>query len=434
MALLLEKSNWSVKNYVLSVSIIIVSTLLAFFIWKGTTVFDKGTDIPIIFMMDSMSENYMAEYQLDRSTPMPKDEDFVFYVETEQMPKDLALYISTNDSWVGFRSVELSNRNYLIGRTKLNADNILTVAYLKTDDSDLSKSVSSYLDETFEPILWAVVGTFILAIFMIVYMTLKFIRPLRQLKDWTSQLNKNDRITNIPNFTFEELNGLANTLAESLNENLRLIDKDKFFLRAASHELRTPISVSSINIELMNMYLEIQPVSPKLSVPLLRIENAVKDMQQLSETLLWLDHDGGSSIESTQFDLRSTINSIVADSRYLLKNKNVDIAINCENSSITCNFSSFKIVLGNIVRNAMQYTINGRIEINLNEQMALIRNVDTNETPINTNNMGDVNNTDNADYGYGLGLILVEKICNKGDWKYSTSNIVGGREVQILFK
>jgi signal transduction histidine kinase len=428
MVLLLENSNWSVKNYILSVSIIIVSTLLVFFIWKGTTIFDKGTDIPIIFMMDAMSEDYIAEYQLDRSTPMPKDEDFVFYVETEQMPQHLALYISKNSSWTGFRSIELSNRSYLIGRTKLNADDFLTIAYHKTDDSELSISVNAYLNEAFEPLLWAVIVTFVLSIFMIVYMTLKFIRPLRELKDWTSQLNKSNRITNVPNFTFEELNGLANTLAESLNENLRLIEKDKFFLRAASHELRTPISVSSVNVELMNMYLEIQNISPKLTVPLLRIENAVKDMQQLSETLLWLDHEGGSSIESTQFDLKSAINTIVSDSRYLLTNKNVDITINCENSNITCNFPSFKIVLGNIVRNAMQYTSNGIIEISLDKKMALIKNVDSNETPVNAVNV------DNSDYGYGLGLILVEKICNKGNWKYSTSNIVGGREVQILFE
>jgi K+-sensing histidine kinase KdpD len=157
-------------------------------------------------------------------------------------------------------------------------------------------------------------------------------------------------------------------------------------------------------------------------------------MQQLSETLLWLDHDGGSSIESTQFELRSTIHSIVADSRYLLKNKNVDVVINCENSNICCNFPSFKIVLGNIVRNAMQYTISGRIEIDLDERMALIKNVDSNETFVNTVNANSTDNADNSDYGYGLGLILVEKICNKGHWKYSTSNIVGGREVKILFK
>jgi signal transduction histidine kinase len=425
MVLLLEKSNWSVKNYVLSVSIIIVSTLLGFFIWKGATIFDKGTDIPIIYIMDTMSEKYIAQYKIDRSAAMPVDEDFLFFADTKQMPKDLALYINKNASWVGFRSIKLSNSTYLIGRTKLNADDFLTAAYLKTDDSELSLSVSSYLNEAFAPILWAVIATFILSIFMIVYMTLKFIRPLRDLKDWTSQLNKNDKITNVPNFTFKELNGLAVTLAESLNENLRLIEKDKFFLRAASHELRTPISVSSVNVELMNMYLEVENVSPKLTVPLLRIENAVKDMRQLSETLLWLDHDGGSSVELTQFDLQPTINAIVADSRYLLTNKNVDIAINCENSKITCNFPSFKIVLGNIIRNAMQYTSNGRIEINVDERIALIKNIDINETPVHV---------DNSDYGYGLGLILVEKICNKGNWKYSTSNIVGGREVQILFK
>lgn len=398
---------------------------MIFFIWKGAKIFDKGTDIPIIYIMDSMSDQYLAEYQLDRSSPMPKDEDFLFYADTEKMPQDLALYISKNSSWTGFKSIELSNRVYLIGRKKLNADDFLTIAYLKTDDSELSMSVNSYLNEAFEPILWAVIVTFILSIFMIVYMTLKFIRPLRDLKEWTSQLNENNKIINIPNFKFEELNELANTLAVSLNENLRLIEKDKFFLRAASHELRTPISVSSVNVELMNMYLEVQHVSPKITVPLLRIENAVKDMQQLSETLLWLDHDGGSSIETTEFDLKSTINSIVSDSRYLLTNKNVDIAINCADANITCNFPSFKIVLGNIVRNAMQYTNNGRIEINLDERVALIKNVDINETPINV---------DNSDYGYGLGLILVEKICNKGSWKYSTSNIVGGREVQILFK
>jgi hypothetical protein len=203
MVLLLENSNWSVKNYVLSVSIIIVSTLLAFFIWKGTTIFDKGTDIPIIFMMDSMSENYIAEYQLNRSTPIPKDEDFVFYVETEKMPQYLALYINNNASWVGFRSIELSNRDYLIGRTKLNADKFLTIAYHKTEDAKLSISINTYLNEAFEPILWTVIVTFILSVFMIVYMTLKFIRPLRELKDWTSQLNKSNKITNVPNFTFE---------------------------------------------------------------------------------------------------------------------------------------------------------------------------------------------------------------------------------------
>lgn len=403
---------------------------MVFFIWKGAKIFDKGTDIPIIYIMDSMSENYIAQYQLDRSTPMPKDEDFVFYAETEQMPQELALYISKNSLWTGFRSIELSNLMYLIGRTKLNADDFLTIAYLKTDDSELSISVNAYLNEAFVPILWAVIVTFILSIFMIVYMTLKFIRPLRDLKDWTSQLNENNKITNVPNFKFEELNELANTLAGSLNENLRLIEKDKFFLRAASHELRTPISVSSINVELMNMYIETQNVSPKLTVPLLRIENAVKDMQQLSETLLWLDHEGGSSIESTQFDLQSAIDTIVSDSRYLLTNKKVDITINCENSNITCNFPSFKIVLGNIIRNAMQYTSNGIIEINLDKRMALIKNVDSNETPVNADN---ANNADNSDYGYGLGLILVEKICNQGDWQYSTNKIVGGRKVQILF-
>ena len=171
------------------------------------------------------------------------------------MPQYLALYINNNASWVGFRSIELSNRDYLIGRTKLNADEFLTIAYHKTEDSELSISINTYLNEAFEPILWAVLVTFILSIFMIVYMTLKFIRPLRELKDWTSQLNKSNKITNVPNFTFEELNGLANTLAESLNENLRLIEKDKFFLRAAIHELRTPISVSSVIVELMIMYL-----------------------------------------------------------------------------------------------------------------------------------------------------------------------------------
>jgi hypothetical protein len=76
----------------------------------------------------------------------------------------------------------------------------------------------------------------------------------------------------------------------------------------------------------------------------------------------------------------------------------------------------------------MQYTSNGIIEISLDKKMALIKNVDSNETPVNAVNV------DNSDYGYGLGLILVEKICNKGNWKYSTSNIVGGREVQILFE
>jgi hypothetical protein len=38
-----------------------------------------------------------------------------------------------------------------------------------------------------------------------------------------------------------------------------------------------------------------------------------------------------------------------------------------------------------------------------------------------------------ADYGYGLGLRLVEKIITKMSWQYLNEEIVGGRHVTISF-
>jgi len=250
-------------------------------------------------------------------------------------------------------------------------------------------------------------------------------KPLRDLRYWSDNLTLDDVRKNAPDFGFKELNNIAAQQQHAFTRIGEMLEKDRDFLRHASHEIRTPIAVVKSNSELLGRILE----NNKGIASVDRIKRAVLNMENITETLLWLSRDdrgqANIALKEKCVDVSTMLVHLVEDNRYLLQNKLVNVKLNLEPISIKLAESPFRLCLNNLIRNAFQYTVEGEVLISLTADQIIITNINRTEEDIDYSG---------ADYGYGLGLLLVDRIVKITGWKYQNIEVHGGRQAIFDFK
>ena len=131
-------------------------------------------------------------------------------------------------------------------------------------------------------------------------------------------------------------------------------------------------------------------------------------MQNLCETLLWLNRDETDSLVKQHFRLDELIDNLVDELRYLLKSKPVTIQVETQACELHESSVAARIIIGNLIRNAFQHTWNGHVSIQQHGAQISIRNHST---------QADKGNS-SEDQGFGLGLQLTEQLCRKLQWQY----------------
>lgn len=84
-----------------------------------------------------------------------------------------------------------------------------------------------------------------------------------------------------------EIGMLTQTIESAMNRIREFIEREKQFIRDASHELRSPLTVIKGAVEIIEDYPDIAD-KRMIEKPLNRIRQSVKDMENLTETFLWL--------------------------------------------------------------------------------------------------------------------------------------------------
>jgi len=151
-----------------------------------------------------------------------------------------------------------------------------------------------------------------------------------------------------------------------------------------------------------------------------RMVRAVDSMQTLTETLLWLSRKEENMPGPETFDVAEMVDDLIRETRYLLAGKPVELALDLTGCPAFLPKVPCRIALGNLIRNAFQYTVQGRVEIRVVPESVIIFN-DHGNGPV----------LPEKEYGFGLGLSLVEQICSRLDLKYSTETIAGGYRAVI---
>lgn len=243
---------------------------------------------------------------------------------------------------------------------------------------------------------------YVLAMMLLLYLFNRRIsRQSQAMADWATQLSLDNFGDSHPDFRYFEFNSMASQLRSAFERIGNLLERERQFLRHASHELRTPIAVTRTNIDLLYRL----GVPDNIEEPIERVKRANQNMHQLTETLLWLGREEEQTPSSQTVVLVELIDSVVDELRYLLEGKSVELSYDYAGAgALRLPKMPLRIVLANLVRNAFQYNQAGKVSIVLESGRIVITNRE------------DDKSVNDKDESFGLGLNLVRQICARLDW------------------
>lgn len=213
-------------------------------------------------------------------------------------------------------------------------------------------------------------------------------------------------------FGNDEVGMLAGTIEKTLERISAFVERERYFTGSASHELRTPITVITGALEL----LEQSDLSASDVKALDRVRRATLDMKTTIEMFLCLARETDAGVYDEQFLVMHFVSQAIEQQRYLLSGKFVDIDINdLANPSVCGHPQAFSIAVSNLVRNAFEHTLDGQgpITILINEHELLVTN------QVSSGADERHRSTEVSSQGYGLGLGIVQRLCERNGWSFS---------------
>jgi len=384
--------------------------------------YDRGIDDAIEATMRLEARTFARAYQQDPATPLPASSVFSAAFNLEQLPEAAAKGFtetplepgefseiiieqpgSDSDDWHTKEIFILLPQVLHDGRT----------LYL-LGDYDLSLFTAEELAKANQGGRNAMIvaGAVLLIVLLLLRMLRRRIsREADALANWAEQLDLETRDQAPPDFRYHELNRIALQLQQAFDRISQILRREHHFLRHASHELRTPIAITRSSLELIRR----KGIDPALARPTERIERANRNMQQLTETLLWLSRENEAAPHWSQIDLNNFTQELADELSYLLSGKQVEWRLEGGAQRPQSQPATpLRIVLANLIRNAFQYTHEGEVVISVSDQKIQVYNQDQSDS-------GDHNED-----SFGLGLSLAQQICERLGWQLAVKPVPGG--------
>lgn len=225
-------------------------------------------------------------------------------------------------------------------------------------------------------------------------------RPLDRLRQRVAHLTP-DQVDFVPDAPWQELREIELALLAGKHEVAAVFAREQEFSRFASHELRTPNMVIQGSAALLGKVTDLPAPAARAAS---RIRAASDEMALLTETFLLLGRK--EAVERPPQWVAPLIQRELARLAPLLQRENLDIRLNLdEQSEVQAPLSLLAIALGNLLKNALSYA-EGHIEIALQGQVLTISNP-TAAAP-------------DQILGYGCGLTIIQRICEKLGWQIET--------------
>lgn len=251
-----------------------------------------------------------------------------------------------------------------------------------------------------------ITGLFMLGLFMMIsWLFNKAQEPLYLLVAWSDHVKQDPDAGIETQFSISELNEIAQHLLSTLDQLKSSNEREQQFLRHASHELRTPLAIIQASLDTLSVRTATDNPG---HAALERARRASANIVLLSEALLWLARQSSRPATRSRVEPRVMCESLMAEMRYLIEHKRIDVEIQSQVAAIEIEADLFRIVLANLIRNAFQHSVEGEIKLSVTATSLMIVN------PLAVDSVPD-------DVCFGLGLQLVERIADKLGWTFSFS-------------
>lgn len=243
--------------------------------------------------------------------------------------------------------------------------------------------------------------------------------PVTQLAKVVSKINpeqlteEDHKRIEANKFGDDEVGVLARTIEQTLERIGAFVERERYFTGAASHELRTPITVITGALELLEL-IDLSDADKKI---LDRLRRANLDMKTTIEMFLCLARETDDGLYDEQFFVLPLVNKAIEQQRHMLNGKSIELDIvQRANPKIYGHPPAFFIAVNNLIRNAFEHSLieRARISILIKGNELLITNQLSSKY-----DESNISIEPTLSQGYGLGLGIVQRLCERNDWSFS---------------
>lgn len=258
----------------------------------------------------------------------------------------------------------------------------------------------------------------------------RLLRPVSRLVQSVQALDPSRRETRLsPGFRLREIQSLEQAFNGFLQRLDGFVLREREFIDTASHELRTPIAV----IVGAAQVLEAEPLGVDGRRALGRILHTTESMQGTLAALLHLAREPSPSPEPASLALETWLPELIDDYRPLLENRPLTLVLGpIEPTSVHVAPAIATMIFGNMVRNAIEHTQGGYLDIALRDGLF---SIDSRGAPLDANAIARLYRSlalaeTGRVRGSGLGLYLVRQLCERLGWTLAYAHNEAG-ELQV---
>lgn len=266
---------------------------------------------------------------------------------------------------------------------------------------------------------------------------LAVLAPLQRLTQKLETVRPDQRGVRISDdFQGSETAPIARAFDQYMERLDRFVAREKYFATAASHELRTPLAVMKGAVEVLDAQARQHELPTASQRALQRIDRACDDMLGFVEVSLLLSREEGRPVDDAEgVSVAAVVRQICDDLAPALAEHGIDLQLDLDKDlSLQQSHSVVQVLIGNLLRNAVEHTYNGPVFVSLNAPVLTI--VDSGEgiNPLQLQRLFD-RGYSTKEQGHGIGLNLVRRLCERFQWQLRLSSTAGqGTRIEVDFE
>lgn len=369
---------------------VFITVLSAVFFYEGLHISENGYLRSVIsYHYDRINKENLPEF-----TPVKLDFNTYLYRLTD---KELPQFV--RESREGEYEFEMSEVHYRIAR---HHDGELIVI-MHEDVAKLLDQQEEYLEQiiTILSLLSIVIGSVIVS-YLVILLTRRVVRLSREVD---LAIEKGSALPRFSSNSPDEIDNLSNALSDYSETLLEFIEREKYFTRHASHELRTPISVIRNSYHILRQ----SELTDRQMKVVERIGKASDKAGNLTAAFLMLARHHSQT--TTCVSLGEILQRLLDDHEKQLNAMGIDLTSAIGEVKLSSHKALVEILFSNIVTNVINH---GEKYLNIT---------------LDNNQLVFINGSDGAVSDGGFGVDICEKIC---DFLGFDMHISTGSEYKVI--
>ncbi|MFA0555371.1 sensor histidine kinase [Vibrio sp. 10N.222.55.A1] len=354
-----------------------------------------------------IDRNYaVGLFQSGESGELRIDDLTIAYNDLSYLPKKYLKYIEGKENFIGEVGEDPESRMVYVGEYTHEGRTNPIVLLSEIDRVELSVFELVYAT-TF---VLALLSILIFSFGALLYrLSKRLIEPFNSLSEQleSNKLNLNEEfgVNDDAAVEFRQLTDQLNQYRREINS---LVKREQAFARYSSHELRTPLTVArgANKLLLRSETTEFQ------SRQVERIDEAIVQMSEMVDALLGLvRYERNSDDAPLRLFSQQELETIVSKNSLQADEKEVAITLQVQSEpTIQATSAIMNMLVGNLLRNAIAATNSGTVTVTLSHESVVIED------------QGEGLQEQYNPNGHGLGLLIVEDLCQRFQWGFELVN------------